>query len=252
MRRTRVIPVLLIHKGGVYKTTKFSKPVYIGDPINAIRLFNDMEVDEIAILDIDASKEGRVPNFDLIKELTSEAFMPFAYGGGITSIDQVRAILQYGVEKVVINRAFYTDESFVARCAEDIGRQSIVVSIDCKKKLLGGKGVFDHVSGKYMNLDLGKVLVDAEKAGAGEILINSVDRDGTMAGIDHDLVSMAAKSVTIPIIACGGAGSLEDLKMAEQQGASAIAVGSMFVYKGKQRGVLINYPTENQLRTYLK
>ena len=252
MRRTRVIPVLLIHKGGVYKTTKFAKPVYIGDPINAIRLFNDMEVDEIAVLDVDASKNGSSPDFGLVGELASEAFMPFAYGGGITSIDQVQAILQYGIEKIVINHAFLDDYRFISKCADDIGRQSLVVSIDCKKKIMGGYGVFDHVSGKNLKMDVLEVINCAEEAGAGEILINSVDRDGTMSGIDNDLVKLVTDSVSVPVIACGGAGSLEHLQAAEQNGASAIAAGSMFVFKGKQRGVLINYPNEEQLRAFLR
>lgn len=253
MRRTRVIPVLLIHQGGVYKTTKFNKPIYIGDPINAIRLFNDMEVDEIAVLDIDASKHNRGPNFEMIEMLASEAFMPFAYGGGISTTSQAGAVLRCGIEKIILNHAIQDNTALISKCAGEIGSQSIVASIDYKKTIFGGIKCFDHVVGQTID---SKSVVDfahdAEKAGAGEILLNSVDRDGTMSGLDVKLLEAIAASINVPIIACGGAGKLEHLSEAEQCGASAIAAGSMFVFHGKQRGVLISYPSETNLRKYLK
>jgi len=251
MRRTRVIPVLLIHQGGVFKTTGFSNPVYIGDPINAIRLFNDMEVDEIVVLDIDASKNGVDPNIDVINELTSEAFMPFAYGGGIKTLEHVRAILRCGVEKVILNHAIIQDIDFLSQCVDEIGAQSVVASIDYKKKMIGGLRQFDHVTKKMSGRSLIDAALNAEKSGAGEIMLNSVEKDGRMTGLDLQAIYEVSKAVNVPVIACGGAGTLEHLRNAEENGASAIAAGSMFVFKGKQRGVLVNYPKEVQLRKFL-
>lgn len=251
MRRTRVIPVLLIHKGGVYKTNGFSKPVYIGDPMNTIRLFNDLEVDEIAVLDIDASKQSRGPDLALIEELASEAFMPFAYGGGITTSAQARDVLKCGVEKVIINHAVLSGYGLLRECADKVGSQSVVASIDFKKGLVGGLRRYDHVSGKLTREGLLDSVKAAEQAGAGEILLNSVNRDGTMAGLDLAAVQEAADVLEVPLIICGGAGTLEHLRDAEQHGASAIAAGSMFVFYGKQKGILISYPREEELRRYL-
>ena len=251
MRRTRVIPVLLIHKGGVYKTTQFKRHVYIGDPINAIRLFNDMEVDEIAILDIDASREKCSPDFKMIKELASEAFMPFAYGGGITSVKQAHSLLNCGIEKIIINNYLHSDPHIISKCASEIGSQSVVVSIDVKKQLLGSEKVYVYVSKKTIVQTPVDFAEEAEFMGAGELLINSVDLDGTMSGMDIGLIKSITDKVNIPVIACGGAGTLEHLRAAEQNGASAIAAGSMFVFHGRQRGVLINYPNEKQLQEYL-
>ena len=252
MRRTRAIPVLLLHQGGIYKTTKFKSLVYIGDPINAIRLFNDMMVDEIIILDIDASKSCSAPNYELISHLSSEAFMPFAYGGGINTVDHARRILQCGVEKVILNHAIQLSKDLISDCAERFGSQSVVASIDYKKKLFGGYVHYDHVAGKRLNMSVVDAAIAFEKAGAGEIMINSVDRDGTMSGLDCETIHQVAQAVQVPVIACGGAGIIEHLKEAAKNGASAIAAGSMFVFHGKQRGVLINYPNETKLRRYIK
>ena len=188
MRSTRVIPVLLIHKGGVYKTKRFKKPVYIGDPINAIRLFNDLEVDEIVILDVDASKHNNPPNFEFIEELASEAFMPFSYGGGIKTVDQAKNIFQLGIEKIVLNHAVQNNYKLIIECADKFGSQSIVVSINYKKKLFNGEMCYDHVSNNTLKINVIDAVIAAEKAGAGEIIINSVDRDGLMAGLDVDLI----------------------------------------------------------------
>lgn len=252
MRRTRIIPVLLIHQGGVYKTRKFKEPTYIGDPINAIRLFNDMEVDEIAVLDIDASKHNRGPNIEMIEMLSSEAFMPFAYGGGISTPRQACAVLQCGIEKIIINHAIQDDTALISQCAEEVGSQSVVASIDYKKVVFGGIKRFNHVAGRTIDESVVNFAIEAEKAGAGEVLLNSVDRDGTLSGLDIELLKVIAASVSVPIIACGGAGKLEHLSEAEQCGASAVAAGSMFVFHGKQRGVLISYPSEARLRKHLK
>ena len=252
MRSTRVIPVLLIHKGGVYKTKRFKKPVYIGDPINAIRLFNDLEVDEIVILDVDASKHNNPPNFEFIEELASEAFMPFSYGGGIKTVDQAKNIFQLGIEKIVLNHAVQNNCKLITECADRFGSQSVVVSVNYKKKLFNGEMCFDHVSNNTLKINVIDAVIATEKAGAGEIILNSVDRDGLMAGLDVDLIKEISTIINIPIVACGGAGSVAHMQAAKEAGASAIAAGSMFVFHGKQNGVLINYPKEEQLSAYLK
>jgi imidazole glycerol-phosphate synthase subunit HisF len=251
MRTTRVIPILLIHLGGVYKTTAFSNPKYIGDPINTIRLFNDLEVDEVVVLDIDATKLGGTPNVDMIKEIASEAFMPFTYGGGIKTARQVRDILKCGVEKVVINHAIQYSQKLISECASYFGSQCIVASIDYKKKLFKGVLQYDYLTGRTLDCNPVDASVQCEAAGAGELLVNSVDREGSMEGLDNEMVNQITNAVNIPVIISGGAGKLDNLKSARNAGASAIAAGSMFVYHGKQKGVLVNYPTENQLKKYL-
>ena len=243
--------MLLLHNGGVYKTTRFGNPAYVGDPINAIRLFNDLEVDEICVLDIDASKISSEPDYDMISDLASEAFMPFSYGGGIVSLPDAIRLLRLGVEKVVVNHSVQGNPSLIRELADEIGSQSVVVSIDYKKKVLSGKKCYDHVSGKSLGYNVVDIAVEAEQTGAGELLINSVDRDGMMAGLDLDTIAAVSQAVNVPLIACGGAGSLEHLSAAKNAGASAVAAGSMFVYHGKQKGVLINYPNESTLRNAL-
>jgi len=251
MRRTRVIPILLIHKGGLYKTSKFKNPTYIGDPINAIHLFNSMEVDEIIILDIDASKHKRSPNYGMLEGLVSEAFMPFSYGGGITQVEQAKKVIQCGIEKIVLNHAVQKNVDLITKCAEQFGSQSVIVSIDYKKKMFGDNVCFDHVNDRYLKKKVVQSAIISEKFGAGEVLINSVDRDGVMAGLDVKMIKKVSDVVNIPLIACGGAGSMDHLQAAEQAGASAIAAGSMFVFYGKQKGVLINYPEESIISKYL-
>ena len=247
-----MIPVLLIHNGGVYKTNKFKNPVYIGDPINAIRLFNDLEVDEICILNVDASKLNTALNYDVIEDMANEAFMPFSYGGGVKTVDQANQLLKLGIEKIVINHAVQNNNRLIGECAERFGSQSVVVSIDYKKKIFNGNVLYDHVRKKTLQINVVDAAVEAEKSGAGEIIVNSVDRDGLMCGMDVDLIKSVSDVVDIPIVACGGAGNIEHIQKAEESGASAIAAGSMFVFHGRQRGVLINYPKETELQEYLK
>lgn len=247
-----MIPVLLIHKGGIYKTIKFNDPIYIGDPINAIRLFNDLGVDEICILDIDASKKNISPNYDIIEDMASEAFMPCSYGGGIKTIEQANSLLQLGIEKIVFNHAVQTSHNLIKQCAEYFGSQSVVVSIDYKKKIFNGNICFDHVKNKTLKISISNAAIAAENAGAGEIIINSVDRDGLMNGLDVDVITEVSAKVGIPIVACGGAGNVAHIQEAVHAGASAVAAGSMFVFHGKQKGILINYPKEEQLQKYLK
>ena len=247
MLRHRVIPCLLLHEGGLVKTQKFANPKYVGDPINAIRIFNEKEVDELLVLDIDASKEGRGPNYDVIAELAGECFMPLAYGGGITTVEQAQRLVSIGVEKLSIQTAALSDLTLVSEIAKRYGNQAVVVSIDVKKNLLGQHKLYSAKTGKTIDRDWLAFLQQAVDAGAGEVLINAVDRDGTMSGMDVALIERAAAACRVPLIACGGAGSLADIKAAVSAGASAVAAGAFFVYYGKHRAVLITYPKYEEL-----
>jgi imidazole glycerol-phosphate synthase subunit HisF len=247
MLRHRVIPCLLLHEGGLVKTQKFSDAKYVGDPINAIRIFNEKEVDELLVLDIDASREGRGPNFDVIAELAGECFMPLAYGGGITSADQVQKLLALGVEKVSIQTAALRDLGLVTEIARRYGSQAVVIAIDVKKNLIGQHKLYAAAAGKTVSASWLEFLKRAVDAGAGEVLVNSVDRDGTMSGMDIALIREAAAACTVPLIASGGVGSVADIKAAVVAGASAVAAGAFFVYYGKHRAVLITYPRYEEL-----
>jgi imidazole glycerol-phosphate synthase subunit HisF len=246
--RIRVIPNLLLHNGGVVKSVRFKNYKYVGDPINAVKIFNEKEVDEIAIIDIDATREGRGPNIGKITEIASEAFMPMAYGGGITRLEEIKQILFNGVEKVIINKAAHTHPALITEAARIFGSQSVVVSIDVKKRLFSGYRVYtDNGSVKtaYTPWFFAKQM---EEAGAGEILLNSIDADGTYAGYDLKLVTEVARTVSIPVIAMGGAGTIDDFKNAKHSGASAAAAGSMFIYQRPHNAVLINYPSQELLK----
>lgn len=243
---TRIIPILLLKNEGLVKTIGFKNETYIGDPINAVRIFNEKEVDEIAILDITATIEGREPNYDWIEEIVSESFMPLAYGGGINNLTQIKKIFDIGIEKVIINSALF-DFELITKAANIYGNQSIVASIDVKKSFFGDYKICTN-SGKVMhNIKLDDFVKDIVKAGVGEIIIQSINHEGTMKGFDLDLIAKVSSVVNVPIIASGGAGSLQDIKNAiEIGGASAVAAGSLFVYKGKHKAVLINYPDFNK------
>lgn len=251
MLRARVIPCLLLRDGGLVKTVKFGNPRYVGDPINAVRIFNEKEVDELAFLDISATPAGRQPNFDLIADIASEAFMPFAYGGGITTLEQIKRLFATGVEKVILNSAASQDPSLISRAADHAGSQSVVVSIDVRKSWLRRQSVFTRCGTIDLKFDPVTYAKGVEAAGAGEILLTSIDRDGTMSGYDLDLVEAVARAVSIPVIASGGAGSLQDLHRAIASGASAVAAGSLFVFHGKHRAVLITYPEYAELERSL-
>lgn len=244
----RVIPSLLIHKGGLVKSVKFKDYKYVGDPINAVKIFNEKEVDEIAVIDIDATRENRAPNIAAIAEIASEAFMPMAYGGGISNIAQIKEILYNGIEKVIINKAAHTNPSLIAEAAALFGNQSIVVSIDVKKVFLRGYRVFTDNGKNNTGLNPVEFARKMEQLGAGEILLNNIDADGTFSGFDTQLITEVSKAVTIPVIAIGGAATVQDFKMAYQAGASALAAGSMFVFQRPHRAVLISYPTRNELK----
>lgn len=248
MFRRRIIPCLLLKNKGLVKTVKFSKNKYIGDPINAVRVFNQKEVDELIFLDITATIENRGPSMDLLSKIASECFMPFAYGGGIHSLDVVREILNLGVEKVVINSYAFENPSFINRVAEHFGSQSIIVSVDVRKNLFGKYEVYAYGGRENTKKDPVEYVIQMEKFGAGEIFLNSIDRDGTQNGYDIELIRRVSEKVGIPVIACGGAGKIEDFEEAINDGkASAVAAGSMFVFTGPHRAVLINYQVPSGL-----
>lgn len=252
MRRIRVIPILLLHQNGLVKSVKFKDYKYIGDPINAVRIFNDKEVDELAILDISATAEGRKPDPGRIREIVSEAFMPVAYGGGISTVNEVETIIKTGVEKVVLNYNAALHPSLVREAAAAIGSQSITVSMDVKSDFWGRKRVYIKNAQQKTEFEPLEYAQRMEEAGAGELLVNSIERDGTFSGFDIDLIQSIASKVGVPVIAAGGAGSLADFRAAVQTGnASAVAAGSMFVFQRPHRAVLISYPSQTELKTHL-
>jgi cyclase len=242
-----VIPSLLLHDEGLVKTTKFANPKYVGDPINAIRIFNEKEVDELLVLDIDASREGREPNYRLIEEFAGECFMPLTYGGGIRTVEQARRLYAIGVEKLSVQTGALANPSLVTEIADRYGNQAVVASIDVKKNMLGRHRLYSAATGKTLDKDWVEALQELVKAGAGEVLVNAVDRDGTLSGMDVPLIQAAAAACSVPLIACGGAGSLADIRAAVDAGASAVAAGAFFVYHGKHRAVLITYPKYDEL-----
>lgn len=247
MKRARVIPVLLLHQGGLVKTKKFKNPTYVGDPINAVKIFNEKEIDEIVILDIDATREKRGPDMKLIREIAGEAFIPLAYGGGISSIEQVKELFYIGVEKVVFNFQAYTRPSLLTEASKLVGSQSVVASIDIKKNLFGKYKVVLKNGTETIEQDYLSYARSLENAGAGEIFLNIVDRDGLYSGYDVEVVEKLASALSVPLIICGGAGSLGDFRKAIQSGASAVAAGSFFVFQRPHNAVLISYPSRKEL-----
>lgn len=247
MLRTRVIPCLLLRNQGLVKTVNFASPTYLGDPINIVRIFNEKEANELVLLDITATKEQRGPNFKLLADIASEAFVPLGYGGGVRTIDAVGQLFTLGFEKVVINTYAAENPSFIQAAASRFGNQSIVISIDARKRLLGGYEVYTHGGAERTRLDPVTFAREMERMGAGEIMITSIERDGTMQGYDLELVRQVASSVAIPVIACGGAGRLAHFGEAVHAGASAVAAGSLFVFQGRYRAVLISFPTPEDL-----
>lgn len=251
MFRARVIPCLLIRGTGLVKTRKFADPTYIGDPVNAIRIFSEKEVDELVILDIEASREGREPNYELIAEMAGEAFMPVAYGGGIRTLEQVRKLIRCGIEKVVINSATLQSTDVITAASEVFGSQAVVGAIDVKRGLLGGYKLMAKSGTVEIKTKLDEHARKLEQAGAGEIFVNNIERDGMMQGFDLEMIRSVARAVTVPVVACGGAGNLTHLSEAIQSGgASAVSAGSMFVFHGKHKAVLISYPKPDELKQY--
>lgn len=251
MKRIRVIPSLLLQKGGLVKSIKFKDHKYVGDPINAVRIFNEKEVDELVLLDISAREEKRPPNIGKIKEIASEAFMPLAYGGGITKLDEIRDLIVAGVEKVVLNTAAFTNPALIEEGAKYVGSQSIVVSIDVKKNIWGKYKVYTENGTNNTGLDPLEYAKKMENAGAGELLLNSIDRDGTFSGYDTALIHLVSAGVGIPVVAIGGAAKVVDFLPAVQNGASAVSAASMFVFQGPHRAVLISYPGQQELKEKL-
>jgi cyclase len=252
MLQTRVIPVLLLKGKGLVKTVKFSNPKYIGDPFNAVKIFNEKEVDEILVLDIMATKENRGPDFDLISGIASECFMPLGYGGGVKKISDIKKLFSIGVEKVVINSHALNDFKLLEESSRIFGDQSTVACINVSKNLWGKYLIYDHVTSKSLKTDLLEYIRNLQNAGVGEIIINNVDLDGTMKGYDLQSINMISKELRVPMVICGGAGKIEDFKFAKEAGASAVAAGSMFVYHGPHKAVLINYPTQSELKNIFK
>jgi len=248
MRIKRIIPCLLLRNNGLVKTVKFKDSIYIGDPINALKIFNEKEVDELIFLDIDATKNKKEPSFELIQNIATECFMPFAYGGGIQSLNQIEKIIKSGAEKIVINTQAFLQKSFIREAVDHFGSSTIVVSIDVKKGFLERNTVY--IKGGTQNTGKNPVEYarEMENMGIGEVMINSIDRDGVMEGYDIELIKDISDAIKIPVIACGGAGNLSDFKEAiNQGGASAVAAGSFFVFHGKRRAVLITYPSYTEI-----
>jgi len=252
MFRPRLIPVLLLKNNGLVKTTKFKKPRYIGDPLNAVQIFNKFQTDELIFLDIEASSKGCTISSDLVKEIGDEAFMPFGVGGGINDLNQAEKLFTAGAEKVIINTACHNNIKLISEISETYGKQSVVVSLDVKKNFFGKQKVYVKSGSLNTGLDPVEMAILAEEHGAGEIMITSIDHEGMKMGFDYQLIKNVQKAVRIPVIANGGLYSLDHYKLAYEYGASAIAGGSFFVYSGNQDGILINYPEKIELFNLFK
>lgn len=251
MLRTRIIPCLLLEDDALVKTVKFKKPNYIGDPINSVRIYNELGVDELVFLDIAATEQNSGPSYKMIEDIASECFMPFSYGGGIRTLKDAGRLFDIGVEKVSLNTAVYENPDLITAISDDYGRQSVIVSIDVKKNFFGKYQVRVKRGRKSTKQDVVEYAKKAEEYGAGEILVNNIDREGTMEGFDEQLISMLSDNLSVPVIAFGGAGEMNDILKAKNAGASAVGLGSMAVYQNKNRGILINFPPEDRLKKLL-
>lgn len=249
MLRTRIIPCLLLRQSGLVKTTRFKRPSYVGDPINVVRIFNEKEVDELVLLDIVAGKQRTRPDFDLLEQIASEAFMPVCYGGGVRTVEDARQLLKIGIEKVAVNTAALEDATLVRRLSDAFGAQCVVASVDVKRSLLGRHQVFSHAGVDVPERDPVAWAKRLVKLGAGEVLINSVDRDGTMTGYDLELLRAFDGRLDVPTVACGGAGSVDDMAAALRScRLSGLGVGARFVYYGPHKAVLVTYLEAAELR----
>ncbi|MBL7846693.1 MAG: imidazole glycerol phosphate synthase subunit HisF [Cyclobacteriaceae bacterium] len=252
MLRTRVIPCLQLIDEALVKTVRFDKFEYIGDPINTVRIFNELEVDELCFLDIRAAVEKREPNFKILHQIADECFMPLSYGGGIRNAETANRILSIGIEKVVINSAAFDNPDLIARVASYSGNQSVIGSLDVKKNVFGKYQVYSHDGSRKTGKEPARWAQELEKCGAGELLVTSMNLDGTWSGYDVELMKDIVEAVNVPVIANGGAGSLSHIsEVVRRAGVSAVAVGSMVVYQKKGMGVLVNFPDRNQLRDIL-
>lgn len=246
--KPRVIPVLLLKNRGLVKTRQFKDPVYVGNPTNAVRVFNEKYVQEIVLLDIETSKGGNAPDYSSLEFISSEAFFPLAYGGGVQSVEVALKTLHLGFEKVVLNTTAIEHPSLIRDISSVTGRQSLVVCVNVIKTITGGYRVYAHKTGKKTNLDLIDYIEQIEALGAGEIILQSVNLDGTMKGYDTTVINLVSSLVSIPVIALGGAKGIPDFVSAIKAGASAVAAGTMFVFHGPHRAVLISYPSRDELK----
>lgn len=245
MLRPRIIPSLLIQDNGLVKTVNFKNPKYVGDPINAVKIFNEKEVDELAIFDIDATVKGLEPNYSLIERLANQSMMPLCYGGGVKSVEQAQRIFSLGIEKIALSSSVLQNPGLITEISERVGAQSVIVVLDVKKKMLGGYEVYTHNGKKGTGINPFKFVEEAQKLGAGEIVINSIDKDGVMKGYDLDLIAKVREKITLPMTVLGGAGSLGDIeKVIDKHGVIGVAAGSLFVFKGPYKAVLISYPSQ--------
>lgn len=252
MLATRVIPTLLLRNTGLVKGVNFKNHKYVGDPINAVKIFNEKEVDELVFLDISATQEGRKPNYELLADIASQAFMPFGYGGGLRNVPDIEKLFKIGVEKAILNSSAVDNLALISEASTVSGSQSIVVSMDVKKSLFGKYHLYTKSGQLNTKLDPLDFAKRAEDAGAGELLVCSIDREGTGQGYDEELIKRITSSVNIPVVVAGGAGNLQHFKQAVVAGASAVAAGDMFIFHGKHKAVLITYPEYNELENLFK
>jgi len=242
MVRNRIIPCLLIQNENLVKTTRFKNPRYIGDIINTVRIFNELEVDELILLDIIATTSSLKPNFELLEDLANECFMPLAYGGGINNVKDAKRIIELGFEKIVVNSSNFIDEYLISSIASELGSQSVVGAIDVKKDFFGNYKVYSESATKKHNISPSEWAIQLVKRGVGELIVTSVDNEGTWKGMDLKLIESVANSVNVPIICHGGAGKTDDIKDLFDKGINAVGLGNMVVYQKKDMGVLINFP----------
>lgn len=253
MLRPRIIPSLLLQDNGLVKTVNFKNPKYVGDPINAVKIFNEKEVDELAIFDIDATNKGLEPNYSLIERIANQSRMPLCYGGGVKTIEQAQRIFGLGIEKIALSSAVLQNPQLITDIADRVGSQSVIVVLDVKKKLFGGYEVFTHNGKKSTGINPFKFIEQAQELGAGEIIINSIDQDGVMKGYDMALIDKAREKTSLPMTVLGGAGNLDDIKkVIEKHQIIGVAAGSLFVFKGIYKAVLINYPTKQEKENLYK
>lgn len=253
MLRPRIIPSLLIQDNGLVKTVNFKNPKYVGDPINAVKIFNEKAVDELAIFDIDATVKGLEPNYSLIERIANQSRMPLCYGGGVKTVEQAQRIFGLGIEKIALSSAIIDNPHLITDISQRVGAQSVIVVLDVKKKLFGGYEVYTHNGKKGTGVNPFKFIQEVQQLGAGEIVLNSIDQDGVMKGFDVSLIDKAREQTSLPMTVLGGAGSLDDIKkIIDKHNIIGVAAGSLFVFKGIYKAVLINYPLKEEKEKLFK
>ena len=253
MLRPRIIPSLLLHDKGLVKTVNFKSPKYVGDPINAVRIFNEKEADELAFFDIDATVLDKEPDYILIEKIANQSRMPLCYGGGVKTVEQAQRIFGLGIEKIALSSAVIQSPQLVTQIADRVGSQSVIVVLDIKKKLLGGYEIYTHNGKQSTGINPITFAKELEQLGAGELIINSIDQDGLMKGYDMNLIDKIAEAISIPLTVLGGAGSISDIeKVIDKHGVIGVSAGSLFVFKGPYKAVLINYPTQSEKNRIFK